>query len=349
MNPTEQKVEQAIAREGITDADEKPIVPPKEDVKNDKDIDPKKNDAKSSKTDTGSDDDPGKKKSADDGDAKPKYDKDGNKLEDPAKEVDTKPKSKKAEKEFTADEGVEEELPAAPAPQSLPTDSTGVILSPDEQKYVVDNIGSPLTISGMRGDKEVSLQVFDPGQIPKDFQFHNQAELLSAQNGFNRLEQRAQKLLGDFRNQQSATQASDFEQRENEGIRLDVAELQKAGDFPKFKVQPGATGFDDSAEAKQMAEVMDVMNQRNQQYYNEYQQGRPYKHIGFKEAFGEWQTKQASSKQVKAQKDEDNQRSKIAERVGGGAGLTSSKVVKPTVKSGTTMRDVMARIDAGDF
>jgi len=128
-----------------------------------------------------------------------------------------------------------------------PTDAAGVQLSTAEQKYVVDNIGEPMIIRGMRGTgddaKEVELKVYDPSQIPRDFTFGSQADLLAAQQGFSRLETKAQQLLGNFRNEQSQNQAADFDKRENEGIRQDVAELQKDGLFAKFKVQPGHEGL----------------------------------------------------------------------------------------------------------
>ena len=193
------------------------------------------------------------------------------------------------------------------------------------------------------------LKVFDPTQIPRDFQFNSQADLLAAQQGFGRLETKAQQLLGNFRNQQSQTQANDFEVRENEGIRQDVAELQKDGYFPKFKVQPGQKGFDDDPAAKEMASVLDIMTKQNEQYMKEYQQGRPYKHIGFKEAFDTYQKLNDGKKQDKAQKDEDQERKAIADKVGTGQGYSASKVVKPTVRPGTTMRDILNRIDNGDF
>lgn len=334
MSDLEDRVEALIEEKGITDADEAPVEPVKPEEK------PKEDDTKDDKED--------KKPEA----PKVKYDKDGKRIEDKDEVVEEPEKEDKTDdKEFTADDALEINEPArVDAP---PTDAAGVQLSTAEQKYVVDNIGEPLIIRGTRGQgddaKEVELKVFDPTQIPRDFTFGSQADLLAAQQGFGRLETKAQQLLGNFRNQQSQTQAQDFDKRENEGIRQDVAELQKDGLFPKFKIQPGQRGFDDDPAARQMAEVLDIQTKTNNQYMAEYQQGRPYKHIGFKEAFDDYQKLNDSKKQDKAQKNEDTERKEIADKVGTGRGLSASKIVRPTVRHGTTTRDILNRIDAEDF
>jgi hypothetical protein len=177
--------------------------------------------------------------------------------------------------------------------------------------------------------------------------------MMAAQTGFMGLEQKANQLLGNFRQNQSQTAAQDFERRENEGIRADVADLQKEGDFPKFTVRPGEAGFDDSPEAKQMAEVLTIMSDRNQTYLKQYEQGRPYKHIGFAEAFEIWQAKspanQAAKKADDDQAAEDKERKAVAERGPSNRGMNPSNIVKPTVRAGTTTRDILARIDAEDF
>lgn len=344
QSPVEARVEAAIAREGITDADE--VVKGTDD---DKQQVTKTDDSDTGKSTKGDGQDSDK---ADDSnksdDSKPKYDKDGKRIEEEKPADKKEDKKEEDEAKFTADDALEVDAPQTPA--APPTDSAGVQLSGAEQKYVVDNIGEPLIIRGMRGigddAKEVELKVFDPGQIPRDFNFASQADLLAAQQGFQRLETKAQTLLGNFRNQASQSQAQDFEKRENEGIRSDVAELQKDGDFPKFKVQPGERGFDNDPAAKQMAEVLDIMSKTNDQYMKEYQQGRPYKHIGFKEAFDTYQKVNDGKKQDTAQKEEDKERKEIADKVGSNRGMSASSIVKPTVKRGTTTRDFLNSLDA---
>ena len=340
MNATELRVEEAIARNNITDADEVKTAPVVADTK--PVVEDKKPDAK-------------KPPEEDDQPITPKYDKDGKRIEevkeDKPAEKPKDDKKKEDEKEYTADDALEVDAPKTP--DAPITDASGIQLSAAEQKYVLDNIGEPMIIRGIRGTgddaKEVELKVYDPSQIPRDFQFGSQADLLAAQQGFGRLETKAQSLVGGFRNQQSQTQATDFENRENEGIRQDVAELQKDGDFPKFKSQPGSKGFDDDPASKQMAEVLDIMGKRNDQYMKEYQQGRPYKHIGFKEAYDVFQKNAGVKKQDAAQKDEDTQRKGIADKVGTSRGMSANNVVRPTVKAGTTTRDLLNRIDNGEF
>jgi hypothetical protein len=98
-----------------------------------------------------------------------------------------------------------------------------------------------------------------------------------------------------------------------------------------------------------MAEVLAIMTKTNEQYMREYEQGRPYKHIGFKEAFDDYQKLNDGKKQAKAQKDEDTERKQVANKIGNSSGMSASKLVKPTVPRGTTVRDILNRLDAEDF
>jgi hypothetical protein len=345
MNPTTQIVEQAIAKQEAEDngiiADDTKQTPPKDDS--------------ASKPKSGADD----SKKSDDKDAdKPKYDENGKRIEAPKEEkpeldADGKPVEEPKKGEFTADDALEVETPKDNTPQA-PTDNAGIILSPAEQKYIADNIGEPIVIQGFRGEGEnqqaVEIKAYSPSDIPKDFKFANDQQLAAATSSFQSLEKRAGDLLGQYRNNQSNEAAADFERRENEGIRGDLSELQKEGRFPKFTVQPGADGFEDTAEAQQMAEVLKIMTDTNERYLREYNQGRPYKHIGFAEAFSAWESKnpakQAERKTNDDQKKEDEERLKKAERGPSNSGMNPSNIVKPTVRSGTTTRDILARIDA---
>ena len=244
--------------------------------------------------------------------------------------------------EYTANDGEEVDAPAVQT--DVPTDSAGIVLSTGEQKYLADNIGQPITIRGMVGDKETEMQVYATQQIPQGFNFNSHAEMLQAQEAMNRLERRAEQLLGGYRTEQSNAQSRDFESRENEGIRQDVADLQADKEFPNFKIKPGTKGFDDDPAAVQMADVLNLMTERNNQYLKEYQQGRQYRHIGFREALTMWQKQQAPKTQEKAQKKEDAERKQVAEKVGGG-GLSANGLRKPTFKSGTTLSSIINNID----
>jgi hypothetical protein len=358
QTPTTDIVDQAINN---LDEDNKVVDDPKNpkggaDDKNTPPKDPAKDDG-AGKPKSGEDD----KKPADKEPAKPKYDKNGKRIEEedtdkPELDKDGKPVEKPKEGEFTADDALEiEEKPKDP---QTPTDAAGIQLSPAESKHIADNIGEPIVIRGIQGEgdnaKEVEIKAYSPSDIPANFKFANDQQLAAATTGFQQLEQKANRLLGEFRQNQSNAAAQDFERRENEGIRTDVADLQKEGRFPKFTVRPGDAGFDDSPEAKQMAEVLSIMSQRNETYLKQYEQGRPYKHIGFSEAFEIWE-RQSPERQAAKKADDDQaaedkaRREKGAERGESNRGMNPNNVVKPTVKSGTTTRDILARIDADDF
>lgn len=361
QSPTNQIVDQAIEN---LDAEDTKIVDDPKNPKggaNDKVADKKKEgaqDAGADKSGVGKDDEgagkSGSDGKSDDDSVKPKYDKDGKRIEEPAKD-DKKVEEKKKEGEFTADDALEVEIPEAP---KTPTDNAGIQLSPAESKHIADNIGEPIVLRGIRGEgdnaKEVEIKAYSPQDIPADFKFANDQQMMAASNGFRSLEEKANQLLGNFRQTQSNTAARDFEKRENEGIRGDVADLQKEGRFPKFTVRPGESGFDDSPEAVQMAEVLNVMSERNQTYLKQYEQGRPYKHIGFSEAFDIWERqspeRQAAKKSDDEQSAEDKERKERGtERGDSNRGMSSSNIVRPTIKAGTTTRDILNRIDNEDF
>lgn len=278
-------------------------------------------------------------------------DKGDGKADDGGDGADDKGK-KDDEGKFTADDALEVDDKPAPTNEA-PKDAAGIQISPDEGKYIADNIGEAIIIRGIQGEgdnaKEVSLKVYSPGEIPADFKFANDREMQLAQSGFYRLENRAQQLLGDFRNQQSGKAAQDFEQRENQGIRDDVSELQKEGAFPKFKVKPGEAGFDADPAAQQMGDVLKFMAERNDMYLKQYNQGRPYRHIGFREAFELYSAKQSTKSRDTAQQDEDKERKKVADKVATGQGQTSEKLQKPRVSHGTTVSDILNKYEGEEW
>lgn len=327
-----QIAEQAINK---MDAEDAGLLPDAKDDAN-KGDDPKGSDDSKKddkKQDDAKDDSTGKSPAGKDD--KPAADKDAAKDDD-------------KEGEFTADDALE--VDEAPKTDTRgPQDNAGIRLSPDESKFVADNIGEPLLLRGMQGDKEVEIKAYSPGDIPADFKFSSDQQLVAAQTGFMRLEGKANELLGSFRQTQNQTAATDFEKRENEGIRGDVADLQKEGRFAKFKIQPGQPGFNDDPAAKQMTEILGVMQERNEMYMSQYNQGRPYKHIGFAEAFDIWEAKnperQANRKRDNDQRKEDDERGKVADKVGTNSGMTGAKVQKSTIAPGTTISDILNRYD----
>lgn len=265
---------------------------------------------------------------------------------------DTDDKTIDEEGEFTADDAPEVEEVEQP---KAPTDANNVQLSPAEQKYLADNIeqiGEPVVFTGKVGDKEVSYKVYDVNQLPDAFVPDSVVAFNKGVSRINAMNDKAQSMLNDYRANQSQTQARDFEQRENEGIRLDVADLQKEGRFPKFKVAPGTPGFDDDPAAQQMAEVLKVMAERNQLYLEQFNQGRPYRHIGFTEAFDIWERSQpktaAKSKEDAAQDKEDAERKRKAETPAANQGQNPNNMSKAVIPRGTTVRDILNRLDADD-
>lgn len=343
-SPTEQIVEQAIAKQDAVDAG---IVVDDDSKK------PKDGDAAGK-----GDDDTKDKKTEDD---KAAAGESGAGKGDEA--AGGKKDDDKAEK-FGVDDAVEvEEAPAKPVEQQR--DPSGAIMSPAEGKYIADNIGEPIVLRGITGEgenvKEVEIKAYSLEDIPQDFKFTSDQQRMAAQRGFDKLEQKANSLLGEYRKNQSQDVQKDYETRENEGIKLDIDDLQKTGievdgkkfKFPMFSVRPGSTGFDESPEAKQMAEVLEIMTRKNDLYLQQYNQGRPYRHIGFAEAFEQWVRSNpdtaAGKKADEAQDKEDKERKRGGtERSQDNTGMLAYNIQKPTVKAGTSTRDILAHIDAMD-
>jgi hypothetical protein len=283
-----------------------------------------------------------------------KYDKDGKRVE--AAPDDKKVEDKAEEGKFTVDDALEVETPEPKQPEA-PKDNAGVVLSKAEQEYLVKNIGEPIIIRGMQGEgdaaKEVEIKAYSPADIPADFKFANDQQRMAAQSGFVSLEQKAQGILADYRQNQSKSVQDDFDRRENQGIKDDIADLQKAGQFPKFSVRPGDEGFDDSPEAQVITDVLTVMRQTNENYMKQYEQGRPYKHIGFAEAYEVYQrsnpSKKAEQKANDDQAKEDRERAKTAEDSRSNRGASASTIVKPSIRPGTTIRDILNRVDSEEW
>lgn len=311
------------------------------------------------------------KKSKDEEPARPKYDEHGMRIkeEDKGTEADKAAADKaakdkeEAEQKYTAKDAVEVEKPDLPPP---PETNGSVTLSQAEQKHIADNIGEPIVIHGFTGTgddrKEVDIKAYSARDIPANFSFANDQQRLAAQNGFQSLENKASELLNGYRREQAAEVQADYDRRENLGIQADVTDLQTDGlvingetyKFPLFSVRPGDRGFDDSPEGKQMGEVLNIMESENKKYADQYQQGRPWKHIGFTEAFRLYlgRNPQVAEDQKKNddQNKEDEERKRTAENGNTNRGFSATgNIVRPTVKPGTTTKDILARIEAEDF
>lgn len=253
-------------------------------------------------------------------------------------------KDKPGEEEgYLADDGDSEE-PSKPAERDPQEQTKPGNLNP-EQQYIYDN----LPAIGVRGADGRMYSVKVDTELPEDFDFVSKAEERAFYRNLSAQEINARELRSQFQQSAQSLQTQEFEARENESIRQDVADLQREGQMPRFKLKVDDPKFDTDPAAKQMQEVLDVMAERNEQYLKEYQQGRAYRHIGFNEAFSIWQRTSDTGKQQTQQRSEDKERKNVANKTRSGQGLTSAELSKPVVRSGTSTRDLMARIDAMDL
>jgi hypothetical protein len=266
----------------------------------------------------------------------------GDKHDDPAKEKD--PKDDKKDEGYSADELEDEDEPVAP-PEVPEVNTDG--LSP-EQKYIVDNLPY-MTARVKVGDATKELQVKSWTQLPEDVTFATKRDELAFMNALTAQENRALQLQGKFQQDTMQKQNTDFEKRENEANRQDIAELQRAGNLPKFKANADSPDFAKDPATQEVQKVLDYMNQRNEQYLKEYNQGRPYRHIGFKEAYGLYEKQAPIDKAKDTQKAEDAERRTVADKVGRNQGLKQGEFRKALIHSGTRTDDLIARFEAGDY
>lgn len=249
------------------------------------------------------------------------------------------------EEGYLADEGDDQDEPDLPPAPRKPEESAKASNLTPEQQYIYDNLP---TISVRGADNRVYNVKVDT-ELPEDFDFATKAEERTFYRNLSAQELNARELQGQFNQTAQAQQAQDFEARENESIRQDVADLQREGLMPRFKVKVTDPKFDTDPATKQMQEVLDVMSERNEQYLKEYQQGRAYRHIGFSEAFRLWERTSDTGKQQSQQRTEDGERKRVADRTKSSQGLSATELTKPVVRSGTRTQDILARIDAMDI
>lgn len=248
---------------------------------------------------------------------------------------------------YTIDEGDEEEEDV-PSNSTQETPATGT-LTP-EQQYIFDNV-KPIKVRGYVGDSEKieSFEILAPEQLPDGFRFVDDKERTLAVNGLTQLENRALELQNEYRNQESVKSAKEFQAREDAADRQDIGELQRAGELPKFKTDPDSKDFENDPAVQLVQEILDYKEKRNNQYMEEYNAGRPYKHIGFEEAYRMYKAANPD-KSADALKQEDAERKNLANRTTKNRGAnvdTSSN--KPKVTSGMTSRDLDNLIENLDW
>jgi hypothetical protein len=206
-----------------------------------------------------------------------------------------------------------------------------------EEKYIVDNLPLITVRVRLADDSIKTMQVRSAADLPRDMKGiatpyeDKQFDLANAAQ-----ETRARELQTYYRQHQTQLQAQEFEKKENQSIRDDIADLQREGEIPKFKAQPGTKAFENDPAAKLVQEVIEFMNERNDKYLADSNNGKAYKHIGFAEAF-ELHAKAPVDKNSSTRKEAAN---KLKTR----QGSTPSKAPKTPV-SGRTLKEVAAEFD----
>lgn len=249
-----------------------------------------------------------------------------------------------------------EEPPAPKADEVTPVDTSN--LGP-EQKHILDNLQA-VTVRGRVGEGELQeYKVYDPAQLPAGFHYEDQREMSVANKAFSMLETRAERLQQEYRGQSTDKASKEFALREATADRADLGQLQREGDFPKFTKNPSVPRRVDQSNYQNLIKVladagdeagklaMDVINfkdTQNNKYLDEYNAGRPYKHIGFEEAYHMFQRSNPTNK---AQAKEDAERKGIAKRAAKGKGSDNNPTPgRARVHSGMGSRDLDALIEA---
>lgn len=252
-----------------------------------------------------------------------------------------KEKTPEDDKGYTASEIDQPEKVSSEEEEPTEIDTNGLN---DEAKYIVENLPY-ITARIKDGENVKEVQIKSWTQLPDDVNFATKRDEIAFMNALTAQENRALDLQNKFQQGQQEKQTQQFEERENEAVRADITELQKAGELPKFKVKPDDAEFDKDPATKEVQKVLDFMHERNEQYLKEYQQGRAYRHLGFREAF----VLQQKSKPNKAEVEEDAERQGLANKTNVTRGMASKELKKPTVKAGTTVDQILARIDAEEW
>ena len=260
--------------------------------------------------------------------------------DEPASEEEAEDGKEPADDGYTIDEGEDEAEP----PETATTESASNKLTP-EQQYILDGL-SPITVRGTVGTSQTikEYQALSPEQLPSGFKFVDEREMAIAAKQFTVLENQATQRQNDFRNQQTQQTAKEFKEREDNADRADIGQLQRNGDIPRFKTDPDDPKFTADPAAVLIQEVLDFKEKQNAQYMEEYNAGRPYKHIGFNEAFAIFR-RENPSKTSSAQAKEDKERLDVAKRTTGSKSETASAPQKPRVHSGMDSMDLERMIE----
>ena len=211
---------------------------------------------------------------------------------------------------YTIDEGEEEAEDEEPAPTNSTQASPNQFTA--EQQYILDNI-SPIRVRGEVDGKVNEYEVLAPDQLPQGFKFLDDRDMALATKSFAMLETKAEQLQNEYRNQATVKAGQEFKAKEDAADRQDIGALQRSGDLPKFTVAPTDPKFEQDPNVQLVQDILDFKEAQNQKYFDEYQAGRPYKHIGFEEAFRMFKREQPA-KANQAQVKEDAERKNVAKR-----------------------------------
>lgn len=234
---------------------------------------------------------------------------------------------------FADDEPGDDDEPATKLPDAPANFSA-------EEKYIVDNLPMITVRVRLADDSIKTMQVRSAADLPRDMKGiatpyeDKQFDLANAAQ-----ETRARELQTYYRQHQTQVQAQEFDRKENEAIRADIAELQRDGEIPKFKAQPGTRAFENDPAAKQVQEVIEFMNERNAKYLEATNsRGAPFRRIGFADAY------ELMSTGAKASPKNSSGRREAARKLKSGQGGSTNKTPKAPV-SGKTLKDVAAEFD----
>lgn len=218
----------------------------------------------------------------------------------------------------------EPETPAAVETPKPPAE----VVEGSEDKYVLDRLAKipvNVVVAGADGKDVIqSVQVYGNGDLPAGFKGF--ATPLEGENYRAALAVQIARAL-DLRKEykvnaertQVARQQEEFTQKENRAIAEDLTELRTEGLFPKFKGTPGTREFNQSEGAKEFDKTVAFMNKKNDEYVQRANQGKSYRHIGFREAYEMMHGQNPKA----AEQAEDKARKAIAAKTRSGRGADS--------------------------
>ena len=246
--------------------------------------------------------------------------------------------------EYTADDIAADEEEVYEAPKVEQPKEAATNLTP-EQSFIFNSLPD-INVQAADG-KYYTIKV--PSQLPADFEFANKREEIIFNQNVAAQELNARDLQNQYKIQETTRQGTEFQEKVNASVRSDVAELQREGIFPKFRTPIDSPNFEKDAAAVEMQSVLDLMETKNAGYLEQAQKGQPFRFVGFKEAYDIYTAQQARAERQKNVRNEDSARKTIAKKSSNSAGAYEPSIVKPSVRPGTTTRDLLAEIDAMEF